>query len=198
MNWLDLTLYSAKVIVPHRILLSWYNGHWWVGCYIWYNEEGTRRGYSPPSPLLAVPNVTVTALPSTASVQITVLLYNDPLLCGFNVHTKGLNAIPNSCNVISLLPPNLLRRPVPAVHILWHRNILAYPHGVRRPHTLACHSIDRRVSLGRECRKVQRSTHWQTQCCQFTRRSSLVDRLRLISVACQVYNSSRRTYCISR
>ena len=81
-----------------------YNGHWWVGCYIWYNEEGTRRGYSPPSPLLAVPNVTVTALPSTASVQITVLLYNDPLLCGFNVHTKGLNAIPNSCNVISLVP----------------------------------------------------------------------------------------------
>ena len=38
--------------------------------------------------LLAVPNVT--AHPSTASVPITVLLNNDPLLCGFNVPIKGL------------------------------------------------------------------------------------------------------------
>jgi len=41
-----------------------------------------------PSPLLAVPNVT--AHPSTASVSITVLLYDGPLLCGFNVAIKGL------------------------------------------------------------------------------------------------------------
>ena len=41
----------------------------------------------PPRPLLAVPNVT--AHPSTASVPITVLQYNGPLLCGFNVPTKG-------------------------------------------------------------------------------------------------------------
>jgi len=57
-----------------------------VGCYIWYSEEGTGRGLSPPRPLLSVPNVT--AHPSTASVPITVLLYNGPLLCGFNV---GIN-----------------------------------------------------------------------------------------------------------
>jgi len=25
-----------------------------VGCYIWYSEEGTRRGHCPPRPLLAV------------------------------------------------------------------------------------------------------------------------------------------------
>jgi len=37
--------------------------------------------------LLTVPNVT--AHPSTASVPITLLLYNGPLLCGFNV-LKGL------------------------------------------------------------------------------------------------------------
>ena len=56
---------------------------------VWYSEEGTGRDHSPPRPLLAVPNVT--ACPSTASVPITVLLYNGPLLCGFNVAIKGLN-----------------------------------------------------------------------------------------------------------
>jgi len=30
-----------------------------VGCYIWYSDEGTGRGRSPPCrPLLAVPNLT--------------------------------------------------------------------------------------------------------------------------------------------
>jgi len=58
-----------------------------VDCYIWYSEEGTKRGHSPPRPLLAVPNVS--AHPSTASVPITVLLYNGPLLYGFNVPMKG-------------------------------------------------------------------------------------------------------------
>jgi len=42
---------------------------------------------APPSPLIAVPNVT--AQPSTASVPITVLVYDGPLLCGFNVAIKG-------------------------------------------------------------------------------------------------------------
>jgi len=56
---------------------------------MWDSEEGTGRGPSPPRPLLAVSNVT--AHPSTVSVPITVLLYNGPLLCGFNVATKGLN-----------------------------------------------------------------------------------------------------------
>ena len=49
--------------------------HWpyrWVGCYIWYSEEGHGRAAAPPSRLLAVPNVT--AHPSTASVPIIVLL----------------------------------------------------------------------------------------------------------------------------
>ena len=64
---------------------SWYTGRWWVGCYIWYSEEGLG---SPLRPLLAVPNVT--AHPSTASVPITVLLYSSLLLCGFNVPIKGL------------------------------------------------------------------------------------------------------------
>jgi len=52
-----------------------------------YSEEGTRRAAAPPSPILAVPNVT--ADPSTASVPITVSLYNGPLFCGFDVAIKG-------------------------------------------------------------------------------------------------------------
>jgi len=62
-----------------------------VGCYIWYSEEGTGRGLSPPKLLLAVQNVT--AHPSTTSVPITVLQYNGPLLCGFNMGIKGLTGI---------------------------------------------------------------------------------------------------------
>jgi len=74
--------YSAT---PNNI--SWYTGRWWVGCYIWYSEEGTGRGRSPSRPLLFVPNVT--AHPSTATVPITVLPYNGSLVCGFNVPVKG-------------------------------------------------------------------------------------------------------------
>jgi len=48
-------------------------------------------GPSPPRPLHAVPNVR--AHPSVASVPITALLYNGPLLCCFNVLIKGLNKI---------------------------------------------------------------------------------------------------------
>jgi len=59
-----------------------------MGCYIWYSEEGPERAAAPPSPLLAVPNVTTHRL--TASVSIAVLLYNGSLLCGFNVFIKGL------------------------------------------------------------------------------------------------------------
>jgi len=51
-----------------------------------------QRGWDWAGPqsaqALAVPNVT--ANPSTASVPITVLLYNGPLQCGFNVPVKAL------------------------------------------------------------------------------------------------------------
>ena len=62
-----------------------------MGCYIWYSDEGLGRAAAPPSPLLVVLNVT--AHPSTASVPITVLLYDGPLLCGFNVAIKGLSLL---------------------------------------------------------------------------------------------------------
>jgi len=57
-----------------------------MGCYIRYSEEGPGRDEAPPSPLLVVPNIT--AHPSTTSVPITALLYDGPLLCGFNVTIK--------------------------------------------------------------------------------------------------------------
>jgi len=86
-----LILYSVSVIiVPCRIIWSWYTGRWWARCYIWYSDKGTGWSRSPPSPLLVVPNTT--AYPSTASVPITVLQYNGPLLCGFNVPFKGLTS----------------------------------------------------------------------------------------------------------
>ena len=68
-----------------------------MGCYIWYSEEGPGRASAPPSPLLDVPNVT--AHPSTASVPITVLLYDGPLLCGLNVAIKRLNRFSKACTV---------------------------------------------------------------------------------------------------
>jgi len=36
----------------------WYSGRWWVGCYIWYSEEGPGWAVASPSPFIAVPNVT--------------------------------------------------------------------------------------------------------------------------------------------
>jgi len=62
-----------------------------VGCYIWYSKEWPGQAVDPPSPILAVPKVTVQ--PSTASVLITVLLYDGPLHCGFNVAIKGLTTV---------------------------------------------------------------------------------------------------------
>ena len=48
--WLltSLSLESAEeMIVLHRMIWSWYTGRWWVGCYIWYSEEGTGAGPQP-------------------------------------------------------------------------------------------------------------------------------------------------------
>ena len=50
---------------------DWYTGRRWVGCYIWYSEEGPGRAAALPSPLLAVPNVTTH--PSTAVFQLHII-----------------------------------------------------------------------------------------------------------------------------
>jgi len=65
-----LTLYGQIKTTEQRTIIhqysEWYTGRWRVGYCIWYSEEGPGRAASPPSPFLAVPNVT--AHPSTASV----------------------------------------------------------------------------------------------------------------------------------
>jgi len=59
-----------------------------------------------PSPLLAVLNVT--AHPPEASVPITVLLYDGPLLCGFNVaievKTKLCKLLGRVCRLCYVVP----------------------------------------------------------------------------------------------
>ena len=59
--------------MPRRIIRSWYTGRLMGGLLHLVQVEGTRWDAAPPSPLLAVPNIT--AHPSTASVPITALLY---------------------------------------------------------------------------------------------------------------------------
>jgi len=51
-------LKTAKQRTIIQLYGEWYSGRWWVGCYIWYSEEGPGLDCSLPRPLLAVPNVT--------------------------------------------------------------------------------------------------------------------------------------------
>ena len=62
-------------------------------CNMLHLVQRARPGPSsgPPSPLLAVPNVT--AHPSTASAPMTALLHNDPLLWSSNIPVKGLTML---------------------------------------------------------------------------------------------------------
>jgi len=76
-----------------------------VGCYIWYSEDGNGRAAAPPRPLLAVS--TMTAHPSTASVPITVVLCDGPLLCGFNVAIKGFRGNPFTAQTVTDSTPPL-------------------------------------------------------------------------------------------
>jgi len=99
-NTVILTLQTPKAVtVLHQIIQSWNTGRWWVGCYIWYSEDGPGRAVAVPSPLFAVSNVT--AHPSMASVPITVLLYDGPLLCGINVAIEGLKIPADVHRIIS-------------------------------------------------------------------------------------------------
>jgi len=75
--------------VLHRIIRSWYTGRWWVGCYIWYIDEGPAwAGCGPAqSPSRCTK---YNSPPINGSVPITALLYDGSLLCGFKATIKGL------------------------------------------------------------------------------------------------------------
>jgi len=83
------------------MIWSWYTGRWWVGCYIWYSEERTGRGSSPPRPPITVPNVTVR--PSTASVPTIVLLYNGPLVCADRYCVEWHIFVVTRCSAVLLM-----------------------------------------------------------------------------------------------
>ena len=79
-----LTLYWAHKAAELRTIIQqygdWYIGRWRVGCCIWYSEEGLGRAAAPPSPLIAIPNVT--AHPSTVSVPTSYhSMWHDNCLC---------------------------------------------------------------------------------------------------------------------
>ena len=58
--------FNAHIKTAKQQYGDWYTGRWWLGCNIWYTEDLPGRTWAPPSPLLAVPNIT--AHLSTASV----------------------------------------------------------------------------------------------------------------------------------
>jgi len=40
-------LMGTGTLVPNWTIWSWYTGRWWVGCYIWYSDEGDWVGPQP-------------------------------------------------------------------------------------------------------------------------------------------------------
>ena len=56
-----LTFYGHIKTAEQRTIMQQYGdlytGRWWVGCNIWYSEEGPGRAAAAPSPLLSVPNI---------------------------------------------------------------------------------------------------------------------------------------------
>jgi len=69
-----LTLYGHIKTAEQQTIIQQYTGRWWVGCYIWYSEEGPGRDGSPPSPLLAVPNVTAHPSSELPVYQIHIII----------------------------------------------------------------------------------------------------------------------------
>jgi len=92
-----------------------FNGHWQLwshiesyevgtlavdgcGCYVWYSEDGTGRGCSPPRPLLAVPNVTAPPI----NVQCTNHRIADMISCQCLLVTDVQCSLSAILSVISL------------------------------------------------------------------------------------------------
>ena len=74
-------LMNIGIIVPHRIIWSWYTGRWWVGCCIWYSAARPD-----PSSLYQMQQ-------PTHQRPVYQLPYWSKTLCGFNVSIKGLRNV---------------------------------------------------------------------------------------------------------
>jgi len=78
-----LTVYGhIKTTQQHTIIQqysNWCTGHWWVGCYIWYSEEGPGQAAALPSPILAVPNVTAHQSMASVPTSYYSMLHNNCL-----------------------------------------------------------------------------------------------------------------------
>ena len=72
LTYMYLTLPSAEAIIVRSNSVK-LRSQVWVGSYIWYSEEGTGRAAAPPSPLLALPNVTATYVTYATSYCSIVL-----------------------------------------------------------------------------------------------------------------------------
>jgi len=83
--WWNKVVYSATA---NNIKLV--HGRWWVGCYIWHNEEGPGGGLlggAAQSP----PRCTKCNSPpiNGRCTDHCIAIYDGPLLCGFNVALSG-------------------------------------------------------------------------------------------------------------
>jgi len=101
--------------------------HWPLmgGLFFWYSEEGTGRGRTKCN-----------SPPINGQCTITALLYNGPLLCGFNVTLKGLSNRHTGTNFVHAWPHNMACRVVPSQ---WHdvcHVVLSVTHKLRTVHEM--------------------------------------------------------------
>ena len=82
---LHLTLYG-HIIQQYG---DCYTGRWWVGCYIWYSEEGPGRAGAPSSPFLAVPNVIAHPIHQRPVYQLHIIWCGTIIASGLS----GVNAV---------------------------------------------------------------------------------------------------------
>ena len=87
-----------------------------MGCYIWYSKEGPGRAAAPPSPLIAVPNVTAHPV-----YQCTNFILFDVAL--LPLHSKELNRVDKGSRLCDPLARNCV-----AEHIQPSKSVYATRH----------------------------------------------------------------------
>jgi len=110
---------------------DWYTGRWWVGCYIWYSEEGIGQGPSPPRPLLDRERNQARSKPDPVdrpvrTARTTVHHYTDTHYCWahsqFCWHSPF--CIPTShlrCDLMEVRDHDNMGDLVPKTWVSWHQ-----------------------------------------------------------------------------